>query len=128
MDERNKVEVKIGGKEYTLVGIESDEYIHKVATYIDKKMTEIMHSNNRLSTALVAVLAAVNVADDYFKAHDSELDMDKEIKKISDDNERLKAENRRLTRENEEFSQTNTDLKLENAKLEAEIKEIKKYY
>jgi len=52
MAEKNKVEVRIAGKDYTLVGCESEEYIQKVALYIDKKMTEIMRMNNKLSTSM----------------------------------------------------------------------------
>jgi len=62
MAEKNKVEVRIAGKDYTLVGCESEEYIQKVALYIDKKMTEIMRMNNKLSTSMASVLTAVNVA------------------------------------------------------------------
>jgi cell division protein ZapA len=123
--ERHKVLVRMAGKEYTLVGIESDEYIHKVAIYIDKKMNEIIKMNNRLSTAMVAVLTAVNVADDYFKASDNETHIDEELKLASDEVERQKAENRRLTEENSTFSMNNTDLKLQIAKLEAELREVR---
>ena len=125
MTDRHKVLVRMAGKEYTLVGVESDEYIHKVAIYIDKKMNEIIKTNNRLSTAMVAVLTAVNVADDYFKASDNETQIDEELKLASDEVERQKAENRRLTQENSAFSMSNTDLKLHIAKLEAELREVR---
>lgn len=125
MTEKHKVEVRIAGKDYTLVGFESDEYIHKVAIYIDKKMNEIMRTNNRLSTAMAAVLTAINVADDYFKAYESENQLDDELKTVTDEVERQKAEIRRLTDENSAFSMNNTDLKLQNAKLEAELREVR---
>jgi cell division protein ZapA len=37
MTPKNKVNVRIAGKDYTLVGTESDEYIQKVGLYIDKR-------------------------------------------------------------------------------------------
>ena len=38
MEQKNKIEVIISGRVYTLMGEESQEYIQKVAWYIDKKM------------------------------------------------------------------------------------------
>jgi hypothetical protein len=38
MTSKNRLEVRIAGKDYKLVGIESEEYIQKLALYIDKKM------------------------------------------------------------------------------------------
>ena len=37
MTVKNKVYVRIAGKDYTLMGVESDEYIQKIGMYIDKK-------------------------------------------------------------------------------------------
>ena len=42
---KNKVQVKIDGVMVTIVGIESEEYMTKVAEYIDKKMAEIKKSD-----------------------------------------------------------------------------------
>jgi cell division protein ZapA len=41
LEEPNKAVVRIGGREYTMRGFVSEEYIHKVAIYVDKKMEEI---------------------------------------------------------------------------------------
>ncbi|MEW9122043.1 MAG: cell division protein ZapA [Thermotaleaceae bacterium] len=67
MSTRNKVIVRIYGQEYTMVSIETREYMQKVANYVDDKMEEIAKKSGKLSTAMVAVLTALNVADDYFK-------------------------------------------------------------
>ena len=42
MAEKNRVEVRIAGKDYILVGSDTDEYIQKIALYVDKKMNEII--------------------------------------------------------------------------------------
>jgi len=122
---RNKVELRIGGKDYTVVGTEPEEHIQRVGLYIDKKMCEIMKMNNKLSTSMVAVLTAINVADEYFKLRDSELNLKKELKRLHDQLEGLKADNQRLTQENSTLSGVNTDLKLELAKREAELGEVR---
>jgi len=123
--DKNKVEVKIAGKDYTLVGIESDEYIQKIGLYIDKKMNEILRQNNKLSTSMAAVLTAINVADDYVKAHESEIHLKKELKQTHEEIEKLKEENRRLAGENGVLSSKNTSLQLELAKREAELSEVR---
>lgn len=66
-DKRNRVTVNIMGNEYTMVGSEPEEYIQSIAYYVDKKMKEIHQKHNRLNNMMVAVLTALNIADEYFK-------------------------------------------------------------
>jgi len=87
--EKVKTIVKIGGKEYTLVGSESEEYIHRVAIFVDRKMNEIEQKNNCLSTSMIAVLTAVNIADEYLKLED-------QYNRLKEQNASLKAENASL--------------------------------
>lgn len=68
--EKVKTIVNIGGKEYTIVGTETAEYIHRVAICVNKKMAELKRGNEQLNNTLLAVLTAVNVADDYLKLKD----------------------------------------------------------
>lgn len=68
--EKNRIRVRICGIEYTLVSTEEPEYIHRVAYMVDKKMTEIMLANTKLSTAQAAVLTAVNLADERIRSTD----------------------------------------------------------
>jgi Uncharacterized protein conserved in bacteria len=63
----NIVTVKINGVEYNLKGEEQDEYLHKVAGYVDKKVKNILENNSKLSTSSAAILSAVNIVDDMFK-------------------------------------------------------------
>jgi len=62
----------INGNVYTLSGDESEEYIQRVALYINNKMDEIKHSDNGqlLNTRLLNVLLAINIADELFKERD----------------------------------------------------------
>lgn len=67
----NLITIKINGVEYVLKGTENEDYLHRVGRYVDKKMRMISEVNQRLSTTSVAVLTAVNIVDDLFKAHES---------------------------------------------------------
>ena len=70
MSSKNKTEVLIDGKIYTLSGYESEEYLQRVATYINNKLAELKKLDGyaRLSQDLKSILLELNVADDYFKA------------------------------------------------------------
>ncbi len=61
------VEVNILGHDYTVKTDADTEYIQKIASYVDKKMGEIVRNTKTVSSLNVAVLAALNIADDFFK-------------------------------------------------------------
>ena len=66
---KNRVKITIDGKNFTLVGEETEEHMREVAAYIDKKMTEVRQKAAvvALDASLAYVLTSINVADDYFK-------------------------------------------------------------
>jgi len=68
---KQKTEVTIAGKRYTIVGEEKADYIQKIAKYVDDKMTELINQNNELTQDRAAVLTAINIADEYFKAEEN---------------------------------------------------------
>jgi cell division protein ZapA len=67
----NVVTVNINGMDYNLKGVEDEEYLHRVARYVDKKLKTIMDSNPKLSLASASVLTALNAADDMFKCDEA---------------------------------------------------------
>ena len=70
MSSKTDTEVIINGKVYTLCGYVSEEYLQKVASYINNKINEYskIESFRRLPLDTQNVLPQLNVADDYFKA------------------------------------------------------------
>ncbi len=70
MSVKTDTEVIIGGKVFTLSGYESVEYLQKVASYINNKMSEYskVDSFKRQPVDTQNVLLQLNIADDYFKA------------------------------------------------------------
>jgi len=68
--ERNRVIVTIFGKEYSLVADVNSEYIKNTARYLDSKMREVSENYPNISEARVAVLAALNIADELFKCRE----------------------------------------------------------
>lgn len=106
--------VLIGGKILTLSGYESEEYLQKVASYINNKVTEYskIDSFRRQPVDRQAVLLQLNIADDYFKAK----------KQISALEEELQARDKELYDLKHEL--ISTQIKLEGA--EEQVKSMQK--
>ena len=70
MSAKNTVTVVIGGKVTKLSGYESEEYLQRVAAYLNHKMNELSELKgwNRMTAEMKNTLLALNIADDYFKA------------------------------------------------------------
>ncbi len=67
MLEPESVTVTIFGKEYTLKGSSEAEYVQEVADFVDKRMKEIARGSSVASTARIAILTAINIADELFR-------------------------------------------------------------
>ena len=65
--ESESVTVIIFGKEYTLKGGADPEYVQEVAAFVDQRMSEVARNAAVVSTDRVAILAAVNIADELFR-------------------------------------------------------------
>ena len=61
------VKVKISGQDYVIRSTAGQQYLERVAKYVDKKMQEIKESGIDDSQQLrIAVLAAMNITDELF--------------------------------------------------------------
>lgn len=63
----NNLKVQIFGAEYSIKGETDVEYMQKIAGYIDQKMHEVQKNTTTKSALKVAVLAALNIADELFR-------------------------------------------------------------
>lgn len=84
----NKVTVTIYGKEYTIAGDKPREEIIKLAAHVDDKMQEIADSCAVGAMSSIAVLAAVNICDEYFDLKDKLDSLEKRNSKLDDDNQK----------------------------------------
>lgn len=135
MSAKNDTEVIIGGKVFTISGYESEEYLQKVASYINNKYIEYqkIDSFHRLPIETQNVLLHLNIADDYFKAKNQIEVLEQEVK--DKENElydlkheliatQIKLENmeKSLKAAQEEINRNGRDL----VRLETELKESRK--
>jgi cell division protein ZapA len=114
--------IRICNNEYLIKGNESEEYIEKIALFVDKKMSAIMRENPKLSVSMAAVLTAVNIADDYFKERDQankqKAFMDDFERKSKDQVSRMKI----LEAKVEKLTQSNNELKNTLSETEDQLK------
>ncbi|SHI23010.1 cell division protein ZapA [Butyrivibrio fibrisolvens DSM 3071] len=70
MSAKTDAQVIIGGRVLTLSGYESEEYLQKVASYLNTKIADCskIEGFNRQPVDLQSILLQLNIADDYFKA------------------------------------------------------------
>jgi cell division protein ZapA len=59
------IRVEIYDQEYFMRGELDPEYIRKLAAYLDTKMRSIAERTHTVDSLRVAVLAALNIADEY---------------------------------------------------------------
>lgn len=113
MSSKNKTQVIIAGKIYTLSGYESEEYLQRVATYLNGKISEFRNLDgyHRLSPEMRGILLNLNTADDYFKMK----------KKVEELEESLEQKDRELYDFRHEL--ITAQIRLENAEKEVKMLE-----
>lgn len=77
-----KVTVEIFNEEYVVRGDENPDYIDMLATYIDRRMKMVQKRNPNLSSTKIAVLTALNLADELNKLQE---DYDELVRKMEEE-------------------------------------------
>lgn len=119
MNKYNDIEVIINNKRYTLSGYESEEYLHKIASYINNKHAQFRNKDayKFLDSDLKNILLQINIADDYFKTLDK-------LGEISRENENKSNE---IYDIKHELITTKTNLDAANKEIEELKKELNEY-
>ena len=132
MSAKTSAEVVIDGKVYTLSGYEGEEYLQKVAAYINSKINEFdaLDGTRHLPGNMKSTLIQLNIADDYFKAKaqveklERDLDLkDREIYDLKHDliSNQIKTEG--ADARIKELEAENRELLLNKARLEATLED-----
>lgn len=135
MNQYHDTEVIINNKRYTLAGYESEEYLQKIASYINSKHNEFKNRDayKFLDTDLRSILIQINIADDYHKAKDKikeiEADSDSKSKEIFDLKHELISVQTKLNAANKEIEELQKELneaKKKVFRLETELNDTDK--
>ena len=79
MENERLVEIKVLGQTYTVKTDSDENRIHEVARYVNEKIEEILQKTKSVSSLNVAILTALNLADDLLKEKEKRLALLKEV-------------------------------------------------
>ncbi|MCX7679511.1 MAG: cell division protein ZapA [Spirochaetes bacterium] len=77
----NRVKVKIFGSTYNIQGDAEPEYIVKLAEYVNEKMKEVSNNLPSGNQLQIAILAALNIADEYFQLRETKSHLISDLEK-----------------------------------------------
>lgn len=78
------VDVKIMGQKFTLRSEDEEQYVQKVAAYVDGKMQEVTNSARPMGKYNIAMLVALNIADEYHRLKDAYDAVTGRVSRLSD--------------------------------------------
>ncbi len=67
---KKAVDVEIMGQKFTVSSDAEESYVRQVAGYVDGKMQEVLKTTRPAAKSNVAMLAALNIADEYYRLKD----------------------------------------------------------
>ena len=83
MGKERLVEIKVFGQVYTVKTDAQEEHIQKVAQYVNEKMDEVTKNTKSVSSLNVAILTALNIADDLITEKAKRLALLEEVERKS---------------------------------------------
>ncbi|PIR16293.1 MAG: hypothetical protein COV46_09035 [Deltaproteobacteria bacterium CG11_big_fil_rev_8_21_14_0_20_49_13] len=60
------IEVTILGQKFVIKSDSDESYVREVAAFVDQKMNDVLQKTKSVSNLNVAILSAMNIADEYF--------------------------------------------------------------
>ena len=89
MTEGRVIPVEIAGQRYPIRSTLDEQYVARLAIYVDEKMRAAADSAPTGDTLRLAVLAALNIADELFRCREATRDGNGEIAQRAGELERL---------------------------------------
>lgn len=68
---KKTVNVEIMGQRFTVSSDAEEVYVRKVAEYVDGKIQEVLKTGRPVAKSSVTMLAALNIADEYYRLKES---------------------------------------------------------
>ncbi len=85
MGKERLVEIKVFGQVYTVKTDADEGHIQRVAQYVNEKMDEVIKNTKSVSSLNVAILTALNVADDLMREKEKRQALLQQIERKSKD-------------------------------------------
>jgi len=78
------VEVTILGQKYTLRGDEPEEYIQRLAAFVDGRLKEVYNASPSITPLKAAILASLTIADELHKLREDQETVARNIEERTD--------------------------------------------
>ena len=85
MGKERSIEIKVFGQTYTVKSDAEEDHVQAVAQYVNEKMDEDLKKTRSVSTLNVAILTALNIADDLLKERGKRMALLREVEAKSKD-------------------------------------------
>ena len=89
MDDSRVIQVEIHGQQYPIRSSLDPAYVSELAAYVDMKMRAASRETSATETLKVAVLAALNIADECFRIQQTDKDRRAELSLRAEELERM---------------------------------------
>ena len=86
MAAKNDIDITIGGKTFTLSGVESEAYLREVASYLNAKLKDFSDDAAywKLPNDMRNVMLQLNLADDYFKERSRAQELEDQVQELGE--------------------------------------------
>lgn len=128
MPDKQRVDVIIDGRNFTIIGYDNEDYIRDLAYYVDKMIRNLAAKNDRLSPTMAATLAALHIADELHKVKDELEELKLKTKDplekysvLEDELKAARAEIDELKLRSKEYLESISSLRNEKENLEKDI-------
>lgn len=64
---KKQYHIRVLGEDISVLSDSGDEHVETVVKYVNDKVKEIQNTTKTINTMHVAILAALNIADEYYK-------------------------------------------------------------
>lgn len=96
-DKKNSVKVTIVGEEYAIRSDASPEHTRAVARYVDSAIRGLLDSKAVVESHKAAILAALQITDELFKARETRAELAKDMRGLSGDIRRWLPPSKRIS-------------------------------
>ena len=113
----NKIRITVGGIDYIISSTEDENYVRKIGDELNAKLDSLARNNPYLSTAMVAILAALEYCDGAKKAVADAEEAKAGLKGVSEELACARLEIDGARREIERLNRENRQLRFGNCAL-----------
>lgn len=81
---KRQVTVEVAGQKFSLKTDGDEEYIQSLACFVTEKISEVKASTRTFSTHALAILAALNIADELFQSREAGAELRRRVREKSE--------------------------------------------